>query len=194
VIGVTLAAVIAIVSAIGVFQLSIFPSAQDVLRMIVFWVLSIAYIGLWLAFALLCSVLVRRAATSALVALGVWLIMAVFFSLIVGVVANFLSPVSASSTSESPDTIANLSLQVNLSRISPNELYTEATEIILNPRLRTVTPDLVTSDQATGTIPGLMSLDQSLLVIWPQFITIIAGTMIAFGVAYVAFMRQEVRA
>ena len=194
VIGIILAAVIGVVAAIGVIQLSIFPGAQDILRLIVWWILSVAYIGFWLAFALLCSVLLRRAATSALVALGVWLVLAVFFSLIVSVVANFLSPVSSSSTDQSPDTIANLTMQVNLSRISPNELYTEATQIVLNPRLRTVTPDLVTSDQATGTIPGLMSLDQSLLVIWPQFVTIIAGTMIAFGVAYVAFMRQEVRA
>ena len=43
-------------------------------------------------------------------------------------------------------------------------------------------------------IGSLLSLDQSLLVIWPQFIAIIAATMVTFGIAYVAFMRQEVRA
>jgi ABC-2 type transport system permease protein len=189
-----LATVMFVVGALGVVQLGIVPGAQDVLRLLVWFILTVAYIGFWLAFALLCSVALRRAATSALVALGVWLVLSVFFSLIVGVLANFLSPVAPDATDQSTDTIANLQMQVNLSRLSPNELYTEATSIMLNPRLRTVTPDLVTNDQATGTVPGLMSLEQSMLVIWPQFVAIIAGTMIAFGVAYVAFMRQEVRA
>lgn len=189
-----LATVMLVVSALGVIQLGILPGAQDILRLLVWFILTVAYIGFWLAFALLCSVALRRAATSAMLALGVWLVLSVFFGLIVGVVANFVSPVDPDATAQSTDTIANLTLQDNLSRLSPNELYTEATSIMLNPRLRTVTPDLVTSDQATGTVPGLMSLEQSMLVIWPQFVTIIAGTMIAFGVAYVSFMRQEVRA
>jgi ABC-2 type transport system permease protein len=189
-----LAAVIGVVAAIGVFQLGIFPSAQDVLRLMLWFILTIAYIGFWLALALLCSVLFRRAAASAITALGIWLVLTIFFSLIVGFVANFLSPVSLTSVASSSDTVANTEMRVNLSRLSPNELYTESTSVVLNPRLRTVTPDLVTQGQADQAIPGLLSLDQSLLVIWPQFVAMIAATMVAFGVAYVAFMRQEVRA
>ena len=37
--------------------------------------LAVAYVGFWLALALLCSVLFRRAATSALVAIAVWLVL-----------------------------------------------------------------------------------------------------------------------
>jgi ABC-2 type transport system permease protein len=40
----------------------------------------------------------------------------------------------------------------------------------------------------------MLSLDQSLLVIWPQFVGLIALTSGAFALAYVSFMRQEVRA
>jgi ABC-2 type transport system permease protein len=189
-----LVAVIGVVAALGVVQLGIVPQAQDILRLMVWVILTVAYIGFWLAFALLCSVLLRRAATSALLALGVWLVLTVFFSLIVGVLSGFLSPVSADSTTGSPDTIANIAMEVNISRLSPNELYTESTQVILNPRLRTVTPDLVSAGQADLAIPGLLSLDQSLLVIWPQFVALIAATMLTFAVAYVAFMRQEVRA
>ena len=189
-----LVAVIGVVAALGVVQLGIVPQAQDILRLMIWVILTVAYIGFWLAFALLCSVLLRRAATSALMALGVWLVLTVFFSLIVGVLSGFISPVAADATVGSADNIANLSTQVNLSRLSPNELYTESTQVILNPRLRTVTPDLVSAGQADLAIPGLLSLDQSLLVIWPQFIALIAATMVTFGVAYVAFMRQEVRA
>jgi ABC-2 type transport system permease protein len=39
-----------------------------------------------------------------------------------------------------------------------------------------------------------MTIEQSLLVIWPQVVALIALTVIAFAGAYIAFMRQEVRA
>src|SRR3954471_6452509 len=65
-IGLILAVVMALVGVVGVIQLGILPSAEDVARLIVWWVLALMYIGFWLAFALLCSVLVRRAATSAI--------------------------------------------------------------------------------------------------------------------------------
>jgi ABC-2 type transport system permease protein len=194
VIGLILAVVMLLVGAIGVIQLGIIPSAEDVARLIAWWFLSLFFIGFWLAFALLCSALVRRAATSAMIALAVWLVLSLFFSLIVGIVAGFLSPVSPDSTATSPDTIANATLQVNLSRLSPNDLYNEATGALLNPTIRTTTPGLVTQNQADQAVTSLLPLSQSLLVIWPQFIAIIALTMVTFGIAYVSFMRQEVRA
>lgn len=193
-IGLILGVVMLLVGAVGVVQLGIVPSLEDVLRLFAWWLLSLLYVGFWLAFALLCSVLVRRAATSAMIALAVWLVLNLFFALIVGVVAGFLSPVAPDSTSSSPDAIANAQMQVNLSRLSPNGLFDEATGAILNPTIRTTTPGLVTVNQADQAITSLLPIDQSLLVIWPQFVAIIALTMVTFGVAYVAFMRQEVRA
>jgi ABC-2 type transport system permease protein len=193
-IGLVLAVVMCLVGAVGVIQLGIVPSAEDVLRLIVWWVLALMYIGFWLALALLCSVLVRRAATSAIAALAVWLLMSVFFTLVVGLLAGILSPVGPDAAPASADTIANEQMQVNLQRLSPNQLFFEATGAVLNPTLRTTTPGLVTAGQADQAVASLLSLDQSLLVIWPQFVAIIAATMVTFGIAYVAFMRQEVRA
>ena len=193
-IGLILAVVMCLVGAIGVIQLGIVPSAEDVMRLVVWWLLSLLYIGFWLAFALLCSVLVRRASTSAIIALAVWLVLSLFFSLVVGIAAGILSPMAADSAPTSPDTVANTALQINLARLSPNELFNEATGAVLNPTIRTTTPGLVTESQADQAITSLLPLDQSILVIWPQFVAIIAMTMVTFGVAYVAFMRQEVRA
>ena len=71
------------------------------------------------------------------------------------------------------------------------------TEVILDPSVRTlsyVTTVLQLQNPSTGAIPTLMTLDQSLLVIWPQVVALIALTVIAFAGAYIAFMRQEVRA
>lgn len=193
-IGVILIAIVGIVAAIGVIQLGILPSAEDVLRLMVWVILAIAYIGLWLALALLCSVVLRRAATSALTALAVWLVLTVFVGILVGLVAGFVAPVPADAGTGSAESLANLSIQANLGRVAPNQLFTEATAVILDPRLRTVTPDLVTPAQLNGAIGGLLSLDQSVLVIWPQFVGLIALTGVAFALAYVSFMRQEVRA
>ena len=48
--------------------------------------------------------------------------------------------------------------------------------------------------QANQQIGTLLSLDQSLLIVWPQIVALVALTVLCFGAAYVLFMRQEVRA
>ncbi|MEO6350703.1 MAG: ABC transporter permease [Candidatus Limnocylindrales bacterium] len=193
-IGVILAAVTGIVAAIGVIQLGIVPDAEDVLRVMIWFVLALAYIGLWLAFALLCSVLLRRAATSALTALAAWLVLSAFFGLLVGLAAGVLAPVPSDAATGSRESLANAAMQVNLRRLAPNQLFSEATAVILDPSARTVSPDLVTPAQLDLAIGGLLSLEQSLLVVWGQFVALIAATIGVFALAYVAFMRQEVRA
>jgi ABC-2 type transport system permease protein len=193
-IGVILMAVIGIVAAIGVIQLGIVPSAEDILRVMVWFILAIAYIGLWLAFALLCSVVLRRAATSALTALAVWLVLSAFFGLLVGLAAGVIAPIPPDAGTGSRESLANAALETNLRRVAPNQLFQEATAVILDPSARTVSPDLVTPAQASQAIAGLLSLDQSLLVVWGQFVALVAATIGVFALAYVMFMRQEVRA
>jgi len=193
-IGVTLAAVIGIVSAIGIIQLGILPGVEDVLRMIIWFVVALTYIGFWLALAILFSVLLHRAATSAIASLAVWFLTTAFFALIITLLANVISPVPADAGQTSEEARQNLVTQYNLSRVNPNQLYDEATRVLLDPRQRTANVSLVTASQASGTVGSLLSVDQSLLVIWPQFVALIAGTAVTFALAYVAFMRQEVRA
>ncbi|MFN8631570.1 MAG: hypothetical protein U0838_15005 [Chloroflexota bacterium] len=41
---------------------------------------------------------------------------------------------------------------------------------------------------------GLLSLDQSVLLVWPQLVALTALTVLLFALAYVLFLRQEVRA
>jgi len=40
----------------------------------------------------------------------------------------------------------------------------------------------------------VLSIDQSLLLVWPEIVALIALTVLCFVAAYIAFMRQEVRA
>lgn len=189
-IGLIFVALTMVVAAIGILQLGILPTPDEILRLAIWLIVAVAYVGFWLAFALLCSVLLRRAATSALVAISVWLVLTLFAALLVGVIAGAVAPLPADATASQQ--IANASLQQELARLSPSRLFEEATAAVLDPSIRTV--GLVLPVQADRAVPSDLSVSQSLLVIWPQAVALIALTALAFAVAYVAFMRQEVRA
>ncbi|MHB8618085.1 MAG: hypothetical protein ACYDAG_00705 [Chloroflexota bacterium] len=62
---------------------------------------------------------------------------------------------------------------------------------ILTPDARSIGPVLLS--QAQGMAPGSLSLDQSLLLVWPDLTAIFALTTVCFGIAYATFLRQEVR-
>jgi len=95
---VALVALWLLIIGFGLVTLGVPPSGEEVLRGAAFLVVAIAYGGLWLAFALLCSVLFRSAATSALVALGFWLLMSVLWPLLSRFLteAIFPTPISRS--------------------------------------------------------------------------------------------------
>ena len=78
VIGLVLVSVITLIGAFGIIRLGIVPHAQEVLRLIAWVAVTFLYVGLWLAFGLLLSVLIRRAATAALIGFGVWLLVSIF--------------------------------------------------------------------------------------------------------------------
>ena len=77
-------------------------------------------------------------------------------------------------------------------------LYQEAALVILNPVAGTTSVSVPGSlgeyIQSTQQISSLHTLNQSLLLVWPQLVALIALTVIAFAASYLLFMRQEVRA
>jgi ABC-2 type transport system permease protein len=76
--------------------------------------------------------------------------------------------------------------------LSPVTLFQEVTSLLLDPTQRAV--GIVTYDQVDRAIVSNLSITQSLLVVWPEIVAVVAMTCIFFAVAFVAFMRQEVRA
>jgi ABC-2 type transport system permease protein len=84
-----------------------------------FFVATLAYGGVWLAMAMLFSVVFRAPATAALAALGMWLLFALFWSV--------LTPLASTLAAGPPDTVlgpnlAYLRTSQALDRISPNTL------------------------------------------------------------------------
>ncbi len=192
VIGLVLTFIVVLITAFGIIRLGIVPSAEELLRIMTWLILTFLYVSLWLAFGLLLSVLIRRAATSALVAFGTWLLLTFFGSLITGLIGGFLAPISGTLDQQA----SNLSLQQTITRLLPDTLYREASLAILNPQVAAVTNPATIGgyEQAAQRIPSLQSFEQSLLLIWPHMIVMLAITVLFFALAYVRFMRQEVRA
>ena len=192
-IAVAFVAIAAVVAAIGILQLGILPTPEDIGRLIVWVFLAIVYVGLWLALALLCSVVFRRASTSAIVAISIWLLLTLFANLLVQLIVGAIAPLPTNPSVDQQ--IANVTMQSNLARLSPTQLFTEATQAVLNPTIQTFDiSSLLRLNTEVRAIPSVLSLDQSLLVVWPQFVTLIAMMAVLFALAYVSFMRQEVRA
>ena len=190
VIGLILTVMTTIVAALAIIRLGIVPSAGEVIRIVVWITVSVVYVGFWLAFATLCSVALRRAATSALVAIGVWIAIAIFANLVVSLVAGVIAPAPADASATA--VLGNAQLQEFLARLSPTTLYQEATVVLFNPSIRTI--GVILPQQADRAIPSTLSLDQSLLLVWPQVVALVGLTVASFALAYVLFMRQEVRA
>jgi len=79
-------------------------------------------------------------------------------------------------------------------RISPNTLYGETAQALLNPETRTLGVVLVTLGEARAMLKAPLPVSQSFLLIWPQLTGMIAATILIFAITYVVFQRQEIRA
>ncbi|MEX1171984.1 MAG: ABC transporter permease [Chloroflexota bacterium] len=192
VIGLVLVCVVGGISAFGLIRLGIVPAAPEVLRIVLWVLVTFIYVSLWLAFGMLLSVVVHRAATSALIGFGTWLLLTFFGGLIVSLIGGVVAPL----TGTAEELLRNNSLQEGLRRLLPDTLYREASLTLLNPQVTSVsTPATIGGyEQAQQRIPSLLSLDQSFILVWPQVVGLVAMTVACFALAYVMFMRQEVRA
>ncbi len=190
VLGIVLLGLGLLVAGLGLVLIGVPPTLEEVLRILAYLLVSILYISFWLALAILFSVLFRQTSTSALAGIAAWLFLAVFAGLLAGMVAEGIYPVQDGTDME--QILAQTQLRQNLSRISPTALYDEAVTTLLNPSVRTLGPVLL--QQAIGAIKGPLSLGQSLLLIWPHLVGLIAAALVCFASAYIVFMRQEIRA
>ncbi len=180
-----------LIIGIGLLMLGIPPGAEEVGRTLVFLLVTIAYAGVWLALALLLSILFRSAATAALAALGLWLFLTILWPLMMPLVANALTP--------SGDVLDLLNTQLILGRVSPSALFNEIAAVILDPSLRSTQQSMFAQMGLMllerGAVPGApIPLLQSLLVVWGQIVGLVAGSILLFVAGYVVFQRQEVRA
>ncbi len=178
------------VGCAGFLTSGIKPTGEEVVRVLIFLIYTVIYICFWLAMALLFSVFTRHAATSALASIALWLFFAIFMSLLAGILANAAYPVNTE-YEQAFNSLNNYNLNLNLNRISPYYLYSEAASVLMNPATRAI--NAVSYTQLVGALSSYLSLGQSLLLVWPHLVGLLALTFAAFTISYVGFMRQEIR-
>jgi ABC-2 type transport system permease protein len=174
-----------LVVGLGLLTLGVPPRGDEMARLMVFLIVTIAYAGVWLALAILFSIIFRSAATAALVTLGLWLFLTVIWPALASAAAQaFISP-------DEQGTL--LTTAQFLARLSPSTLFGECVLAILHPATRSLGP--VYLSQLQGAVLGApLPLKASLLVAWPQIVGLISATILFFVGGYVFFQRQEIRA
>src|SRR5689334_7007295 len=170
--------------------LGLTPNTEEMVRMLGFLVATIAYGGVWLAVAFLFSVIFRAPATAALAALGVWLLFSLFWSVVTPLVATLIAGPPEGIFGPN---LTYLQTTLALDRISPNTLFAEIAHALLQPATRALGPVLYS--QVQGALLGApLPAAQSFILVWPQMTGLVAGMIVIFAIAYVAFQRQEIRA
>ena len=188
VLGISLLSLILIVIGIGLYTLGIAPSTDEAVRLTFFLGATLIYMALWLSLSILFSLLFDRAVMSALASIGVWLALTFFIPFFAVTIADQLV-----SDSEDAQSVATERAQweQRVQRFSPAFLYEEATQPLLNPQVRTL--GFVSMEDVQGIGPQPISLGQSLILVWPHLTGFLALASLIFAIAYLKFMKEEIR-
>ncbi len=185
-----LAAIWLLIVGMGLLQLGVPPTGEETVRILWFLLVTIFYGGIWLALAMLFSIIFRQPATAALAAIAVWLFFTVFWGIIASLLARTLQPVPPGDLQA---LVNQIQLELMLTRLSPNTLFSEVALAMLNPAVRAL--GLILPIQLHNAIPGTpLPAAQSILLTWPHATGLIAATIVLFAIGYILFQRQEVRA
>lgn len=188
----TMSALIGLMCGVALIRTGITPEPEAFARILIYILFCGIYISVWLALAVFFSVICRHAATAALSSVALWLFLTLFMSLVASGLAGLVYPLSGAGAQT--NALANYALQVGINRISPYDLYSEAISTILNPNIRSLNLVSLMMQSQNGAIASYLSLGQSLLLIWPQIIALLAMAAIGFAAAYITFMKREIRA
>ena len=182
-----------LVIGLGLLMIGIPPGAEEIARSFVFLLVTIVYAGVWLALALLFSIMFRSAATAALITLGIWLLVTFIWPVLAGAIAQIVVPPDPRYAALGLQTPGTAMLEQILARLSPSTLFAEVVVALLDPTTRALGP--IYLSQLQGAVLGApLPLGESILIAWPQIVGMIATAILLFVIGYVIFQRQEVRA
>jgi ABC-2 type transport system permease protein len=197
-ISIVMTSLVLIISGLGIRLVGVVPGAEELWRLLIYLVLSILYISFWLGAAILFSVVFRSTATSALASLAVWILLSFFIGLGGGFVADAIAPVSQTPNMQEMQEsfLKNAEIQRAASLLSPATLYGDATSTILDPLRKTPRSFIMMGPLerlSLSRFQNPLPLLQSVWVVAPFMISLIAITFVCFGICYAVFMRQEIR-
>ncbi len=195
-IAVVLVAIILIISGLGIWLVGVVPGAEEIWRLLIYLIVSLLYISFWLGISILFSVVFRSISTSALASIALWIFFSFFISLGAGVLSDAIAPINQSAGADPNMMIKHEQVLRITSSFSPMNLYSDATSTILDP-MRKTTQSLVLMGPlerlSLTRFQNPLPLVQSIFIVIPHLVSIVAITFLCFGICYAIFMRQEVR-
>ncbi|MCX8022989.1 MAG: ABC transporter permease [Syntrophorhabdaceae bacterium] len=193
-----LVAIILLISGLGIKLIGVVPGAEEVGRLLIYLIVTLLYISFWLGISILFSVIFKSTATSALASLAVWIFFSFFVGLGAGFVSDAIAPVNQTSAGVDAESIMrNVKVQRIISLFSPMTLYGDATGMILDPMRKTTSALVLMGPLERLSISRFQNplpLVESLYITLPHIVSLAAITILCFGICYLVFMKQEVRA
>jgi ABC-2 type transport system permease protein len=195
VITVMIVSIVLVITGFGLTLLGVVPEVEEILRIAVYVVISIFYISFWLGVSILFSILFRNTATSALASVAAWILLSFVVSFGASAVANAVAPVDQRGV-DLEALMRNVEITETVTLFSPMTLYMNSTATIVDPRVKTTKSFVLQGPWEqilSARFQNPLSLGQSLVVVIPHLISLVAITLICFAVSYTVFMVQEIR-
>ncbi len=195
-ISIMLVSIVLVISGLGLMMLGVVPGVEELWRLLIYVIISIFYISFWLGLSILFSIFFRSIATSALAAVALWIFLSFFVSLGASVLADMVAPVNAQGGEDTEAVVRNIRTKEFISLFSPMSLYSNASATIIDP-MRKTTEALVLMGPlekiSAGRFRNPLPIGQSILVVYPYIVILIALTLVCFAISYLVFMIQEIR-
>ena len=191
-----LISIVLVISGFGLTLLGVVPGAEEIWRLIIYIVISIFYLSFWLGISILFSISFKNIATSALASIALWIFLSFFISLGASVMANNLAPVDKKGGTRPEIIVKNARIKEGISLFSPMTLYSNATATIIDPTQKTTSALVLMGPMerlSASRFQNPLSLGQSVIVVYPHLVALIAVTLICFAISYLVFMLQEIR-
>jgi len=190
-----LVSIVFVISGFGLMLLGIVPGIEEILRLIVYLIISIFYISFWLGIAILFSISFRNIATSALASVALWIFLSFFVGLGASVLANTVAPVDNRGEANPEIVLKNERIKEAVSLFSPMVLYSDSTAVIVDPTRKTTRFHLMGffEQLSASRFQNPLTLGQSMVVVYPHMAALLAITLICFAISYLVFMLQEIR-
>ena len=188
--------IVLVISGFGLALVGVVPGIEEIWRLFIYLIISIFYVAFWLGLSILFSILFKSIATSALASVALWIFLSFFISLGAEVVANTVAPIDRQKEVQPEVLLKHSRVKEGISLCSPMILYSSATGTIIDPMRKTTRSMILMGPMEeilSARFQNPLPLGQSIIVVFPHIIALIAITLICFAISYSVFMLQEVR-
>jgi ABC-2 type transport system permease protein len=198
-IAILLTSLVVLLIGLGLVGAGLVPTAGEISRLAVWWLVGLVYLGFWLGLSIFLSTVFRSVATSALAGAAAWLLLTFVVPVLGQAAAAVLVPLDDPAKPRPDELAAYDKIGRAVSLASPAAVFGEASAILLDPtnrggeqalRLATMSPlDRFLLDR----FQGVLTVSQSLILAVPDLLVLTAFALATWLGSFLVFVRQEVR-